>query len=242
MPSTVIHVALGLLLAAGVLGSRFDGRAMAVVAVAAALPDLDAFTSLLVEASHRAMLHNLLLPAVLGALLYYDTRVREASWVRERWNQWGVDVGWAALLAFVVAGIGLDLFHPLGVNPLYPVVDQFVTINGRLGYSTAEGVVQTFVEFGGEAGDGGGGGGGASVDVGQRGSTEDVHVGSGVDPQRGREPTGVKRIFPVAYRGWQLTLLLTSVAVVAVRLRRNRLATAASETGIGEVEEPTTTD
>lgn len=241
MPSTVVHVAFGLLLAAGVLGSRFDRRAMVVVAAAAAFPDLDAFTSLLVEASHRAMLHSLLVPGLLAALLYYDTRVRERSWLRARWADRGVHVGWAALLAYVVAGIGLDAFTPLGVNPLYPVVDQFVTVNGKLGYSTAEGLVQTFVEVGGDAGDGGGGGA-SGVDVGQRGSTAEVHVGSGVDPQRGAEPAGVKRVFPVAYRGWQLTLLLTAVAVVAVRLRRNRLAAAAGETGIGDAGEPTSTD
>jgi membrane-bound metal-dependent hydrolase YbcI (DUF457 family) len=241
MPSTVVHVALGLLLAAGVLGRRFDKRAMVVVAVAVVVPDLDVFASFLIESTHRAMLHSLLVPGALAGLLAHDTRVRDRSWVAERYGTWGVQVAWTALLAGVVAGVGLDAFTPLGVNLLYPVHDQFVSINGEVYYSTVDGFVQTFVDVSRDAG-GDGGGGGGSVDVGQRGSTDEVHVGSGVDPEKGTESPGTKRVFPVAFRGWHLTLLLTSIAVVAVRLRRNRLAAAATETVTGEVAEPETTD
>lgn len=215
MPSTVIHVAFGLLVAAGVLGSAYDKRALLVVGTAAALPDLDVFASLVVESTHRAALHTLFVPAAAVALLYYDTRVREASWLRGRYGSRGVQVSWASIAAFALAGVGLDLFTALGVNVFYPLYDQFVSLDGVVGYSTTDGPFQTFVEVTTDDAAGGG-----SVDVGQRGSTRDVHVGSGVDPAKGREPAGTKRVFPVAYRGWHLSLLLTSVLVTWVRLRR----------------------
>lgn len=215
MPSTVVHVAFALLLAAGILGSAYDERALLVVGTVAAVPDLDVFVGLLLESTHRAAFHTLLVPLLLAGLLYYDTRIADGSWVRDRYGSWGVQVGWASIAGYALAGIGLDLFTPHGVNVLYPVYDQFVSLNGRVGYSTADGVFQTFVNVT----DGNSTGGGRSVDVGQRGSTRDVHVGSGVDPGKGREEPGVKRIFPIAYRGWQLTLILATVLVTWVRLR-----------------------
>lgn len=215
MPSTVVHVAFALLLAAGILGSAYDERALLVVGTVAAVPDLDVFVGLLLESTHRAAFHTLFVPLLLAGLLYYDTRIADGSWVRDRYGSWGVQVGWVSIAGYALAGIGLDLFTPHGVNVLYPVYDQFVSLNGRVGYSTADGVFQTFVNVT----DGNSTGGGRSVDVGQRGSTRDVHVGSGVDPGKGREEPGVKRIFPIAYRGWQLTLILATVLVTWVRLR-----------------------
>lgn len=217
MPSTVVHVAFGLLLAAGLLGRAFDRRAVVVVAAAAAAPDLDVFVSLLVASTHRAAFHTFLLPLALAGLLYYDACIADDSWIRDRYGSSGVHVVWASIAAFAVAGIGLDMFTLLGVNVLYPMHDQFVSVNGHAGYSTVDGVFQSFVNV--TDGASSGGGGGRSVDVGQRGSTRDVHVGSGVDPSRGREEPGVRRIFPVAYRGWQLTLIVASVLVTWVRLR-----------------------
>lgn len=215
MPSTVVHVAFALLLAAGILGSAYDKRALLVVGAVAAIPDLDVFVGLLVESTHRAAFHTLLVPLLLAGLLYYDTRIADGSLLRARYGSWGLQVGWASIVGYALAGIGLDLFTPHGVNVFYPVYDQFVSLNGRVGYSTADGVFQTFVNVT----DGSSTGGGRSVDVGQRGSTRDVHVGTGFDPEKGREEHGVKRIFPIAYRGWQLTLILASVLVTWVRLR-----------------------
>lgn len=217
MPSTVVHVAFALLVAAGVLGSAYDKRALVVVGTVAVLPDLDVFVSLVAESTHRAAFHTLLIPLVGTAGLYYDTRIRGSSWLRERYGTWGVQVAWASLAGFTFGGIGLDLFTPLGVNVFYPVYDQFVSLDGRAGYSTAQGLFQTFAEFNGQGSTGGGGA--PTVDVGQRGSTRDVHVGSGVDPSKGKEPAGVKRTFPIAYRGWHLTLLAASLLVTVVRLR-----------------------
>lgn len=215
MPSTVVHVAFALLLAAGILGSAYDKRALLVVGTVAAVPDLDVFVGLFLESTHRAAFHTLLVPLLLAGLLYYDTRIADGSWVRDRYGSWGVQVGWASITGYALAGIGLDLFTPHGVNVLYPAYDQFVSLNGRVGYSTVDGVFQTFVNVT----DGSSTGGGRSVDVGQRGSTRDVHVGTGFDPGKGREEPGVERIFPIAYRGWQLTLILASVLVTWVRLR-----------------------
>jgi membrane-bound metal-dependent hydrolase YbcI (DUF457 family) len=217
VPSTVVHVALALLVAAGILGSAYDRRALLVVVAVAAFPDLDVFVGLVVESTHRAAFHTLLIPLGATAALYYDTRVRETSWLRERYDGWGVQVAWAAIAGFTFGAVGLDLFTPQGVNVLYPLYDQFVSFDGVAGYSSTRGFFQTFVELVDPSSNGGGGA--PSVDVGQRGSTQDVHVGSGVDPSKGEEPAGVKRVFPIAYRGWHLTLIVASLLVTAVRLR-----------------------
>ena len=226
MPSTVIHVAFALLVAAGILGSAYDRRALLIVGAVAVVPDLDVFVSLVVESTHRAAFHTLLLPLGATVGLYYDTHVRETSWLRDRYGSWGVQVAWAAIAGFTFGGIGLDLFTPQGVNVFYPVYDQFVSFDGVAGYSTKRGFFQTFVELVDASTDGGGA---PSVDVGQRGSTKDVHVGSGIDPSKGREPPDVKRVFPIAYRGWHLTLLTASLLVTAIRLRESEAPAAPTD-------------
>lgn len=86
--------------------------------------------------------------------------------------------------------------------------DQFYELSGEFVFSNDRGLVQTFVDLGGS-------------EV-ARGSTEQVHINSGVDPTRGTESNTVERTFPVAQSGWQLPLLLTSVFVLAVRLWETR--------------------
>lgn len=211
MPSTVVHAALALLLAAGLLGDEFDRRSLAVVAAATIFADLDAFTSLLVESTHRAAFHSLLVPLAAAAVVLWDTRLRERSWLRERWEARGVRIAWVALVGYVVAGIGLDLFHSAGVNLFYPLYDQFVAVTGRAGV-TGDGFVQTFVDLSPPEQSGG-------VDVGQRGSTDDVHVGSGVDPSKGDEPETVRRRFPFVTRGWHLFVVVTSGITLYARAR-----------------------
>jgi hypothetical protein len=215
MPSTVVHVAFGLVVAAALLGEHYDRRALAVVAGALVLVDLDVFTSLVLEGTHRAMFHTLLWPLAVGTWLYADTRLRPASLLRARYGARGVRVAWVTLAAVVLAGIGLDLFLAGGVNLLYPLVDQFYAFTGRLAWSPTGGFGQTFVEVGGERT-----AGGVDVDVGQQGSTTEYRVGSGVDPTRGPEPSGVERVFPVVYTGWQTLLVLFGAVVTVVRLRR----------------------
>lgn len=215
MPSTAVHVAFGLVVAACVLGDAYDTRAVVVVAGVAIVPDLDVFAPFLLPNTHRALLHTLLVPLAAATAVYYDTRIGDRSWLRERAGTWGVQVAWASTAAYAVAGIGLDLFTGYGgVNVLYPLHDQFYSFTGEAAYSTDRGFLQSFVEV--QQTDGGGG----SVNVGQaKGSTRDHHVGSGVDPSDGPEEDGVKRVFPIAYRGWHLVLLVTGLFVTAVRLR-----------------------
>lgn len=208
MPSTVVHCALAGLLAAGLLGEHFDARAVAVVIGATIIPDLDAFAGFFLPGGHRSVLHTLLFPLGVSVLLYYDTRIRDASFVRRRWRSRGVRVGWVSVAAIAFGAIGLDLVGG-GVNLFYPLYDQFYELSGKFVFSNNRGIVQTFVEFGG--------GGDAA-----RGSTEQVHINSGVDPTRGREPKNVERVFPIAQSGWQLLLICTSLFVLAVRLWESR--------------------
>ena len=209
-----------LLLAAALLGSAYDRRALVVVAGSVAFLDLDAFVSLVVTNTHRAAFHTLLLPALVGGSLYADTRLAGRSRFRERYGDRGVRVAWTALVAVVVSGIGLDLFGAGGVNLLYPLVDQFYAFTGSVEWSSARGFVQTFVEVRPPgSGSASGAGGGGTVDVGQKGSTREYRVSTGVDPTEGREAPSVKRVFPVFYAGWQATLTLTGVVVTALRLR-----------------------
>lgn len=212
MPSLVVHLALAGLFAAALLGRAFDGRALAVVLALVVLPDLDAFAGLYIPGGHRALLHTLLFPAGLAVLVYYDTHVRSRSWLADRFGGNGPRVAWVGLFALGFAGIGLDLVGA-GANLFYPVHDQFYAVNGRLELSTQRGLVQTFVDLGSQAADGG-----AAI-----GSTETVHISSGVDPTRGPEPETVDRVFPVVRSGWQLLIVVSGLLVVGMRLAETRL-------------------
>ncbi|WP_181686498.1 metal-dependent hydrolase [Halorhabdus salina] len=222
MPSTVVHLALAGLLAAGLLGAAFDLRALAVVFVAAAIPDLDAFASLVIESGHRAVLHTLLLPLAVGAVCWYDTRYREDSWIRARWDDAGVRVAWVSILSLAIAGIGLDMFTN-GVNVFYPVHDQFYQLDGEVLLSTHDGIVQTFVDLSQSTADGASSGGGSSGGEVAVGSTDDQFYSSGVDPWEGEEPANVERTFPIVRSGQQLLLVVTSAVVVGGRLIEQRI-------------------
>jgi inner membrane protein len=208
VPSTVVHCALAGLLAAGLLGDHLDGRAVAVVLAATIIPDLDAFAGFFVPGGHRSVLHTLLFPLAIASVLYYDTHIRESSFVRRRWRTRGVRVAWVSIAAIVFAAIGLDLVGG-GVNLLYPLHNQFYELSGEFLFSNNRGLVQTFVELG-------------EGSEAARGSTQQVHINSGVDPTRGTEPKDVERIFPVAQSGWQLLLIFTSIFVLAARLWETR--------------------
>lgn len=201
MPSTVVHVAVGALVGTALLADRFSPRALAVVVVAAAVPDIDTFVGLVVQGAHRSLLHTLVLPAGLGVALHADTRLRPRSFVRERWGPDGVHLAWVALASLVVGGILPDLFTN-GVNALYPLYDQFYAIDGELLLSDQRGVVQTFVEL---------------VPDRQSRDTKTVHYRTGVDPSPGADPADAERLFPVVTSGFQLLVVLTSATVVAVR-------------------------
>lgn len=221
MPSTVVHVAFGLLVAAAVLGPYLDRRALLVVAAAVVAVDLDAATSLVLESTHRALFHTALVPLFAAVYLYAETRLSERSLVRERYGDRGVRVAWATIAAVVVSAIGLDMTNPNGVNLLYPLHDQFYAFDGAANVSTRAGPQQSFVEFRTATPEpsGGGGSGSTRVDVGAQGSTDDYRVGSGVNPDEGAESPDTRRVFPVVFRGWQLLLVLGSVVGLAARFR-----------------------
>jgi len=206
MPSTLVHVAIGGLVAVGLLGDSFDRRSLLVVLGAAAFPDLDTFVGLVVAGAHRSLFHTLLLPALLGLLVWFDAR-RSDSWLRERFDGHGVRVAAVAVLALLFGGIAPDLVTN-GVNWLYPVTDQFVALSGHLLVSNQRGIVQTFVEFSRPNA------GGAVV-----GNTHTLHYSTGVDPTPGPDSAAVERVFPVVDSGMQLLLVALSVVLVTVRIR-----------------------
>ena len=207
MPSTVVHLALAGLIAAGLLGNAFSLRSLAVVFAAVVLVDFDVFVGFVLTSAHRAAFHTLLVPLAVAAFLTYDTRVRERSLLRDRFGTYAPRIGWVSLAALVFSAIGLDFFTS-GVNIFYPLHDQFYQLDGKAVVTNEQGFVQTFVEL--DTG---------TVQAKPLGSTEEMHVDSGVDPTRGAEPEHVRRVFPFVETGWQFLLVLTSLVVVGGRLR-----------------------
>jgi hypothetical protein len=215
MASTVVHLAFAGLLAAALLGPYFDRRAVLIVFAATAFPDLDSFVALFFVAGHRTVFHTYVIPVALGLLLLADVRVREESFVRANWGAYGVAVGWVSLVAWGVAGIGLD-FVGAGVNPLWPVHDQFYTLDGKIELSDQRGIIQTFVDLSPDEG--------AAPAPESFGTSQEVNMSTGVDP----DPSGTnadpnpERIFPVVRSGWQLLVLVAGTAVTGARLRMDR--------------------
>jgi membrane-bound metal-dependent hydrolase YbcI (DUF457 family) len=203
MPSTLVHLALGALIAAALLEDAFGPRALAVVLAAVALPDLDTFVGIVLPGTHRAALHTILVPLLAAAAIAYDLR-RENSWLRARGER-TVRIAWVAVLAYVVAGIGPDLFFN-GVNILYPLHDRFYELNGRVLVSNQRGLVQTFWEAAESTG----------------GTTENTHYRTGADVARGEDPANAERVFPIATSGLQMLLLLAATVVTGARLWLDR--------------------
>lgn len=210
MPSTLVHVAVGGLVGTALLGERFSPRAIAVVLVAAAVPDLDSLLVVVWNGAHRALLHTLVLPVVVAVVLYWDARVRSVSTLRDRFGPDGPYVAGVALAAMVAGGLLPDLFTN-GINAFWPLYDRFVTVDGELLLSNQRGIVQTFVDL-------------SPSELSS--TTENTRYSSGVDPepwqtQPKTEPAqsrpAPERIFPVVGAGWQLMLVGLSGFVVWVR-------------------------
>lgn len=204
MASTLVHLAVGALLAAGLLGEEFDGRALGVVLVATAVPDLDTFIGIVFYGTHRALLHTAVVPVVLAALVVYDTHYREEPWLA---TPRAVTLAWVSLAAYAFAGIGPDLFTN-GANVLYPLHDQFVSLSGHVWLTDQRGLVQTIWE-------------GSRSTV---GTTQSVHYSTGVDTAPGPDPAQKERIFPLVDSGFQLLLVAMAIVVSTVRLRAARKA------------------
>jgi hypothetical protein len=209
MPSTIVHVAIAGLLACALLGAAFGGRSLAVVLGATILIDFDVFLGWFVLGAHRAAFHTLLLPLIAGVLLYYDARVRDRSWLRERWGESASRVAGVTLVTVVVAGIGPDLVTN-GANLLYPLHDQFYAFDGRLRFSTERGFLQTFVE----------------ADA-ARGSTATQQYFTGVDPNPKQTGTSnvtetTERVFLIVDSGLQLLLVVAGAVTTGWRLWETR--------------------
>jgi len=174
VPSTLVHVAVAGLVGAALLGDRFTPKAIAVVLVAAAIPDLDSFLAPLIAGGHRSALHTLLLPALLGAAVYADARL-DRSRLRERFGPDAPYVAGVAVVGLLAGGILPDLVTN-GVNALWPLHDQFYTVNGKLELSTTEGVVQTFVDL-------------SPAEPTPPSTTENTRYSTGTDPTPWRETT-----------------------------------------------------
>ncbi|HKL28163.1 MAG TPA: metal-dependent hydrolase [Natrialbaceae archaeon] len=209
MPSTLVHVALAGLLACALLGDAFGTRSLAVVLGATILIDFDVFVGWFVLGAHRAAFHTLLLPLVVGILLYYDVRLRDRPWLVARWGESAPRIAGVTLVTVLVAGIGPDLVTN-GANLLYPVHDQFYAFDGRLRFSTQRGVLQTFVE-----------------EESAKGSTRTQQYFTGADPNP--EQTGTsnvtettERVFLLVDSGMQLLLVLAGIVTTGWRLRESR--------------------
>lgn len=219
MPSTVVHAGFALLLAAGILGEYYDRRALAVLLVIMLLPEVDSFLGPIMPGAHRTVGHTLVFPAIGAALLYYDTQVREYSFVRgrldtsERADRW-IAVAWVALFVHTFAHVGLDWTHLDGINVVWPVRDQFVHLDGEILFSTSEGFVQTFVDIRADPETGQ-----RAVDAGTTGTTKTVHVNNPIEPRPPEEAVDepVDRRFPIANAGWRLYLIGIGLFTLAAR-------------------------
>jgi hypothetical protein len=213
MAPTLVNAAFGALIAAALLGAAFDRRAVAIVVAAAVLPDLDAVASLAVPGATNALLHAVWLPLAAGGVLYWDTRLRDASRLRERVGWRGVRVAWVALAAFLVAGVGPDLFGGEGVNLLYPLHDAYYLVDGGFVVSTRDGVVQTFVSVGAQ--------GPGILPLETLGTTESYAIPTFANPDgRPGFSLGAERELSLVRTGWQLVVVASAVASLAVRFRR----------------------
>ncbi|WP_435183403.1 metal-dependent hydrolase [Halobellus sp. EA9] len=222
MPSTLVHVSIALLLAAALLGESFDGRSALVVTAATVLPDLDVALEPLLSGAHRSVGHTFLFPALLLALLVWDVRFRPRSAIRERYGARGVEVAFVAVACVVGAAIVPDLVVG-GVNALYPIHDQFYTVDGHLFYSTDRGWVQTFVDLSPPEPDSGSGSQPRTTRNFDFRTVLDAEPTLGVEnggDGGGGEPQRVERLFPVAMTGFRAWLIPLAAFVTAVRLRR----------------------
>lgn len=139
MSSTLVHVAIGGIVAAALLREEFGWWSVGVVVALAALPDLDAFVGLVLPGAHRSLFHTVLLPMLLVGVLWLDSR-RSRSVLRKRFGSEAPRVAGVGIVALTVGGIAPDLFTN-GVNLFYPLQDTFLEIDGELLLSNQRGVV-----------------------------------------------------------------------------------------------------
>lgn len=206
MPSTIVHAAVAGLIGAALLGAAFDRRALLVLVVVVAIPDLDSFIALVSTAGHRTSLHNLTIPVLAGAAWYLDVHVREESLLRSRWGGWGVRVAWVAICCYGLGHVMLDLTDGVA-NLFWPLQDQFYTLRGEMELSNQRGLVQTFRD-----GDG-------FLLFETVGTSTETEVTTGVDPGQTTDGQTGERMFPLFGSGLELLVTLIGTVVIAARFR-----------------------
>ena len=210
MTSTIVHLAFAGLLAAALLGDAYEWKSVLLIFGLIVLIDLDSFVPLVVSFGHRAVFHNLLIPFVAGALVLADVYAREESYILDRWGPRGLRVAWVTVLCYAVAGVLFDMTDGV-VNLFWPIHDQFYALEGSIELSDQRGIVQTFIETGGDEG--------TSVPTPEAvGTTEEVEITTGVDPGEPETPDkDPERIFPVIGASWELVVFLTGTVVTLGR-------------------------
>jgi hypothetical protein len=241
MPSTFIHAGFAVLLGAALLQDEYDRRAVAILLVLVILPDLDSFAGSLIVGAHRSLLHTLLIPFAVGLWLYYDTRVRERSWLRQRCGTRGLHLAWTAVCVHVFAAVLLDYTHLDGVGLFFPLSDAFYQLDGELGFAPDTGLVQTFVEIQTDPETGT-----TTTDVGKTGTREETHVPTPVQPSENvsvipdpETEQAVDRRFPVAVGGWQLYFVLLGLFTMAAKRLQEPAPSGEPDESHGSVDDPT---
>lgn len=204
MPSALFHIAIGLLIGLAVLGDDMDARALAIIAFAALLPDIDALLAFKFSGAHRVYLHNVFVFLVPAALLLAARRAGYMRRVTTRWPD-AERVLWTAVVVVAVAGVGLDAVAS-GANLLYPVHDQFYQVQGTVSYSPQHGFEQTVTD----------------VDRARIGSSAEIYYPNGVELAPGRDPRQMTWRVPLFGNTLQLLLSLTVFGIVGYRLRHRR--------------------
>jgi len=211
MPSLLAHFGLALLLAVALLGQCYSRRTLALIVLILVLPEIDTILGLVIAGAHRTLFHNLVIPALVAIIIAWDS-AREDSWLRSHFGSAGVRVAWTAVFVHTFTHLLLDWTHLEGINLLWPIHDQFFQLEGELYLSTADGVVQTFVELIHDPATGE-----PAIDAGGGGSREETHVANPVQPTSESAPDPTERQFLLVNQGWQLYLLLTGLFAVAAK-------------------------
>ncbi|PSP59724.1 hypothetical protein BRC73_05970, partial [Halobacteriales archaeon QH_7_66_37] len=88
--------------------------------------------------------------------------------------------------------------------------------DGKLELSDQRGIVQTFIETGGDDG-------GSSIPAPESvGSSEEVDLSTGVNPDPEGTEEDPERLFPVFRAGWELMLFVVGTTVTAARFALER--------------------
>lgn len=201
MPSTVIHLSLAFIIACTLIpNNMFTVKSLLIVSAPVIFLDIDAFFYVVEEGLHRTLFHNVVLPTVIVLIFFYDIFIRDESYTKKRFDKTTATILIAtSYTAVVIAGLGLD-FADTGVNLFWPIHDQFYTLEGKFVLSSEKGIVETFSEFGDEE---------------SASTTDNVVYNTPINPS---SPSESERVYPIAYKPWQLVLIIASIVLVPIKI------------------------